>query len=220
MRAEIEKTEEAATKSREIFEKENQILQDYDSYKELYNTWKETGEGAEQLKTAAANMGEALGIAGSQALAEKGNFDSLNASIEKSIGLHETLSKTNADAAIRNAESILFRDSGLFSQAFMPTSFAEKYIGGGSGVDLLGSIFSGNLLKDMDTRKKFMELSGIVSVGGQLHSNGKIIQNGYELLHQLNNGFTKADEEYKKAEEALAQYEAEHPEEVGVKGTN
>ena len=73
-------------------------------------------------------MGEALGVAGSKAMAENGDFETLNATLEKSIGLHEKLAETNGDLLIRKSEESLFHESPND-----PNNFFTKFIAMGAG---------------------------------------------------------------------------------------
>ena len=61
----------------------NTINTNKSSYDELYNKYKETGEGADELKEKATALGESLGVQGAKALADAGNFDTLNKKIQE-----------------------------------------------------------------------------------------------------------------------------------------
>lgn len=69
----VEKTNEAASAVKEHKQ----------AYDDLYRTYSKTGEGSEELKDAALELAEALGIQGAEALANTNNFDLLNEKIQK-----------------------------------------------------------------------------------------------------------------------------------------
>ena len=79
--------EEAKKKFEENLNASNEVVNaintNKNSYDELYNKYKETGEGADELKEKATALGESLGVQGAKALADAGNFDTLNKKIQE-----------------------------------------------------------------------------------------------------------------------------------------
>lgn len=102
---EIENAKQRTQEQIDTVKEFSKTSEQYKSYKDLYDRYIETGEGADQLADSAKQLGESLGIAGASALAESKNFIALNQQIEKSIETHERYAKIAAKSALVGLEN-------------------------------------------------------------------------------------------------------------------
>lgn len=91
------------------------------NYENLYKIWSTTKESSEELKTAALELADSLGIVGAEALVEAGNFEALNDEIERGIEKTKELLESNRagqNALISNANTVFDWRTDAFQQGF------------------------------------------------------------------------------------------------------